>query len=105
MRISESIIRSPSRTVIIGFSLFILIGTILLMLPAASENEHLGFVNALFTSTSAVCVTGLTVVDTGSALSPFGQSVLLILIQVGGLGIMILLGPNDKLDLLRETEK
>ena len=88
MRISESIIRSPSRTVIIGFSLFILIGTILLMLPAASENEHLGFVNALFTSTSAVCVTGLTVVDTGSALSPFGQSVLLILIQVGGLGIM-----------------
>ncbi len=58
------------------------------MFPAASAHKHLGFVNAFFTATSAVCVTGLTVVDTGSALSPFGQSVLLILIQVGGLGIM-----------------
>jgi trk system potassium uptake protein TrkH len=88
MRISESIVRSPARTVIIGFALVIFTGTILLMFPAASTGEHLGFVNALFTSTSAVCVTGLTVVDTGSALSPFGQSILLILIQLGGLGIM-----------------
>jgi trk system potassium uptake protein TrkH len=88
MRISESIIRSPARTVIIGFALVIFMGTILLMFPAASTGGHLGFVNALFTSTSAVCVTGLTVVDTGSALSPFGQSILLILIQLGGLGIM-----------------
>ena len=58
------------------------------MLPVASTDEHLGFVNALFTSTSAVCVTGLTVVDTGSAFSSFGQVVILILIQAGGLGIM-----------------
>ncbi len=58
------------------------------MFPAASTHEHLGFVNALFTSTSAVCVTGLTVVDTGNAFSPFGQLILLILIQAGGLGIM-----------------
>ncbi len=58
------------------------------MLPAASTGKHIGFVNALFTSTSAVCVTGLAVVDTGSGLSLFGQSILLILIQVGGLGIM-----------------
>lgn len=69
MRISKSIIRSPARTVIIGFALFIFIGTILLMFPAAPTHKHLGFVNVLFTSTSAVCVTGLTVVDTGSALS------------------------------------
>jgi trk/ktr system potassium uptake protein len=88
MRISESIVRSPARTVIIGFALVIFIGTFLLMSPAASTGEHLGFVNALFTATSAVCVTGLTVVDTGSALSPFGQIILLILIQLGGLGIM-----------------
>jgi len=60
------------------------------MLPVATTGEAIGFVNALFTSTSAVCVTGLTVVDTGTAFSPFGQSVLLILIQTGGLGIMTL---------------
>jgi len=58
------------------------------MLPVASTDEHIGFVNALFTSTSAVCVTGLIVVDTGSAFSLFGQAVILILIQSGGLGIM-----------------
>lgn len=88
MRISESIIRSPVQTVIIGFELFIFIGITLVMFPVASTHEHLGFVNDLFTSTSAVCVTGLTVVDKGSALNPFGQSILLILIQVGRLGIM-----------------
>ena len=58
------------------------------MLPPASTIKGLGFVDALFTSTSAVCVTGLTVVDTGSCFSPFGQSVILVLIQTGGLGIM-----------------
>jgi trk system potassium uptake protein TrkH len=88
MRISEAIVRSPARTAIIGFTLVILAGTILLMFPVAAVQEHLGFVDALFTSTSAVCVTGLTVVDTGSTLSLFGQSVLLVLIQIGGLGIM-----------------
>ena len=88
MRISKSISRSPGRSVIIGFALLVSIGTILLMLPAASSGKHIGFVNALFTSTSAVCVTGLTVVDTGSDFSLFGQSILLILIQTGGLGIL-----------------
>jgi len=63
-------------------------GTILLMLPEASTGRGIGFVNALFTATSASCVTGLVVVDTGSAYTPFGQVVLLILIQIGGLGIM-----------------
>lgn len=88
MRISKSIFRSPARIVVIGFAFLISIGTILLMLPVASTDEHIGFVNALFTSTSAVCVTGLIVVDTGSAFSLFGQAVILILIQSGGLGIM-----------------
>jgi len=88
MRISKSIFRSPARIVIVGFAFLISIGTILLMLPVASTDEHIGFVNALFTSTSAVCVTGLIVVDTGSAFSLFGQAVILILIQSGGLGIM-----------------
>jgi len=90
MGILKSIVRSPARATIIGFALLILTGTILLMLPAATTGKPLGLVNALFTSTSAVCVTGLTVVDTGSAFSPFGQVVLLILIQTGGLGIMTL---------------
>jgi len=88
MRISKTIFRSPARIVIVGFAFLISIGTILLMLPVASTDEHIGFVNALFTSTSAVCVTGLIVVDTGSAFSLFGQAVILILIQSGGLGIM-----------------
>ncbi len=58
------------------------------MLPIATNGKSLGFVNAIFTATSASCVTGLVVVDTGTALSPFGQGILLGLIQVGGLGIM-----------------
>ncbi len=90
MGISKSIVRSPARTTITGFALLILMGTILLMLPIATTGKSIGFVNALFTSTSAVCVTGLTVVDTRTAFSPFGQTVLLILIQTGGLGIMTL---------------
>lgn len=58
------------------------------MLPAASTGKSLGFVNALFTSASATCVTGLVVVDTGHALTLFGQLIVLALIQIGGLGIM-----------------
>jgi trk system potassium uptake protein len=58
------------------------------MLPSATNSSSLGFVDALFTSTSATCVTGLVVVDTGKIFSSFGQLVILILIQTGGLGIM-----------------
>jgi len=58
------------------------------MLPAASTGKPVGCIDALFTSTSAVCVTGLTVVDTGRTYSLFGQSIIMILIQIGGLGIM-----------------
>lgn len=58
------------------------------MLPQAAAGSRLGWINALFTSTSATCVTGLTVVDTSHEISLFGQMVILVLIQIGGLGIM-----------------
>ncbi len=80
--------QSPTRVSIIGFAALILTGTLLLMLPAASGTGHLDFVDALFTATSASCVTGLVVVDTGQTLSNFGQYVVLCLMQIGGLGIM-----------------
>ena len=80
--------RLPERAIIAGFVLAICIGAFFLMLPIASRGNPLSLVDALFTATSATCVTGLTVVDTGSSLSLFGQIVVLILIQAGGLGIM-----------------
>jgi trk system potassium uptake protein len=67
-----------------------MMGTLLLMLPAATVSGTVPFIDALFTSTSAVCVTGLIVVDTGSYYTVFGQAVILLLIQAGGLGIMTL---------------
>ncbi|MGA7145236.1 MAG: TrkH family potassium uptake protein [Desulfobacterales bacterium] len=88
MGISKAIVRSPARTAIVAFALLIFTGTFLLMLPAASTGKPVGCIDALFTSTSAVCVTGLTVVDTGRTYSLFGQSIIMILIQIGGLGIM-----------------
>ena len=66
----------------------ILAGTILLCLPFAHDDQPIGWLDALFTATSAVCVTGLVVVDTGTQFSLFGQLVILILIQIGGLGLM-----------------
>ncbi len=82
---------TPERLVLLSFLFLILIGTYLLTLPAASAGGNAArWDEALFTATSAVCVTGLVVVDTGSYFSTFGQCVILILIQVGGLGIMTL---------------
>ncbi|WKX69116.1 TrkH family potassium uptake protein [Streptomyces sp. XD-27] len=79
----------PARTVVLAFALVILLGTALLSLPVASEDGHAtGFVTSLFTSTSAVCVTGLVVVDTGTYWSGFGEGVILALFQIGGFGIM-----------------
>ena len=73
--------------IILGFAGVILLGTLLLMLPVSSADGIVTpFDEALFTSTSAVCVTGLVVQDTGSYWSGFGQTVILILIQIGGLG-------------------
>ena len=75
--------------IIIGFSGVILLGTLLLMLPFASrEGTSTSFGDALFTSTSAVCVTGLVVRDTASYWSVFGQFVILLLIQIGGMGVI-----------------
>lgn len=86
---SRSGLLVPAQVLIIGFAVAILIGTLLLHLPASSQsNESLPLIDCLFTATSAVCVTGLVVVDTGTTFSLFGQLVILILIQVGGLGIM-----------------
>ena len=80
---------SPARLLVGSYVALMAAGTLLLSLPAAvREPPRLSLVDALFTATSALCVTGLTVVDTGSRLSLFGQLVVLSLIQVGGLGIM-----------------
>ena len=74
----------------LGFLALILLGATLLAMPAASANgKSLGLPDSLFTATSAVCVTGLVAVDTGTTFSLFGQAVLLVLIQVGGLGFMV----------------
>ncbi|WP_458862623.1 TrkH family potassium uptake protein [Acidaminobacterium chupaoyuni] len=81
----------PVRVIVIGFALVILIGTALLMLPFATRSgESAGFITSLFTATSATCVTGLIVEDTYLFWSPFGQVVIILLIQTGGLGFMTL---------------
>ncbi|MEE3126137.1 MAG: potassium transporter TrkG [Actinomycetota bacterium] len=83
--------RHPAQVVVGGFGLAVLVGTLLLMLPVAQTGiDWTDPVTALFTATSAVCVTGLVVVDTGTYWSTFGEVVILALIQVGGLGTMTL---------------
>ncbi|MFK4834790.1 TrkH family potassium uptake protein [Microbacterium sp. ZW T2_14] len=80
----------PAQAVVTGFGIAVAAGTILLMLPISKVGPGgASFIQALFTSTSAVCVTGLTVVDTATFWTPLGQVVILALIQLGGLGIMI----------------
>ncbi len=78
---------NPAQLFILSFLLIIITGAFLLMLPKAA-NIKISLIDALFTSTSAVCVTGLTVVDTGSFFTEFGQIIVALLIQIGGLGIM-----------------
>ncbi len=103
----------PEGTLIsLSFGSLILIGTFLLLLPVSTK-AGISVIDALFTSTSAVCVTGLIVVDTGTAFTEFGQAVILLLIQVGGLGIItlstftaILLGkkiPLKQREIVRQT--
>ncbi|QYR20492.1 TrkH family potassium uptake protein [Paenibacillus sp. sptzw28] len=80
---------SPPRILVTGFALIILTGALLLSMPFASQTgTRLRFVDALFTATSATCVTGLVVVDTGSYFSIAGQLIIMTLIQIGGLGFM-----------------
>ncbi|MGE6513152.1 TrkH family potassium uptake protein [Lysinibacillus sphaericus] len=80
---------NPPKVLVLGFATIIFIGALLLTLPLATEDgKGLSFLDALFTATSATCVTGLIVVDTGDTFSTFGELVILALIQIGGLGFM-----------------
>lgn len=83
---------NPTILFVISFIALILLGTVLLMLPRTTLIAPLSFVDALFMATSAVCITGLTVTDISTNFSLFGQSVIMLLVQVGGLGIMTFTG-------------
>jgi trk system potassium uptake protein TrkH len=93
-RLSEGLARirlRPAGLAFLSFLILILSGALVLLLPNMTPpGRGLRFIDALFTATSACCVTGLTVVDTGSAFSTIGQTAVMILIQLGGLGIMVL---------------
>jgi trk system potassium uptake protein TrkH len=79
---------TPPRVLVFGFAGIILLGAFLLSLPFATHDGNIGLLDALFTATSATCVNGLVVVDTGTNFTIFGQLVVLAMIQVGGLGFM-----------------
>jgi trk system potassium uptake protein TrkH len=84
-------LQHPTQVIAGGFATAVVIGTGLLSFPMATESgRRADLVDALFAATSAVCLTGLVTVDTGGYWSPFGEAVILMLIQVGGLGIMTL---------------
>ncbi|MGY1744312.1 TrkH family potassium uptake protein [Blastococcus sp. SYSU D00695] len=88
---ARRVTRHPARTIAAGFALAVAVGTGLLSLPVATAGpDRASVMDALFTATSAVCVTGLATVDTGTYWSGFGQVVILLLVQAGGLGIMTL---------------
>ena len=97
--------QSPARLISLGFAAVILIGSVLLILPCSvREGVELKYIDSLYTSTSAVCVTGLIAVDAGDTFTPIGQFFLALLIQVGGLGVTsigagIILAMGRKLDL------
>ena len=81
---------TPIRSLTLGFSALSIIGAVILMMPFSSVNgQFTSFLDSLFTSMSAVTTTGLIVVDTGTYFNRFGQSVIMILFQIGGLGYMI----------------
>ncbi len=88
--IVEDISTHPAQTITVSFLLVILAGTLLLMMPFTGTEGGLPFLDSLFTATSAVCVTGLIVVDTATMFTVYGQVIILVLIQIGGLGIMVL---------------
>ena len=82
---------TPGRVIAAGFAFLILAGTGLLLLPISHQpGQSLSFMDALFTATSGVCITGLSSIQCNAVLSGFGQAVLLLLIQVGGMGITTL---------------
>ena len=100
---------SSSQIILFGFAGVILIGTLLLMLPfATNSGQNVSFWDALFTSTSAVCVTGLIVQDTAVYWSGFGQAVILLLIQIGGMGVItvaaaITMASGKKISLMQRS--
>ena len=100
---------SSSQIILFGFAGVILVGTLLLLLPFATNNgQSASFWDALFTSTSAVCVTGLIVQDTATYWSVFGQSVILLLIQIGGMGVItvaaaITMASGKKISLMQRS--
>ena len=97
--------QSPARLISLGFAAAILMGSLLLILPCSvQEGVELKYIDSLYTSTSAVCVTGLIAVDAGDTFTPLGQFFLAMLIQIGGLGVTsigagIILAMGKKLDL------
>ena len=100
---------SSSQIILFGFAGVILVGTMLLMLPFATRTgQSAPFGDALFTATSAVCVTGLIVQDTASYWSAFGQSVILLMIQIGGMGVItvaaaITMASGKKISLMQRS--
>lgn len=90
MKLGKHTLSSP-QVMVLGFAAVILTGALILMLPISSANGGwTPFVDSLFTATTSVCVTGLVTVDTGSHWSQFGQTIVLLLIQIGGLGVVTL---------------
>ncbi len=96
---------SPGRIIAAGFAAVILLGSLLLMLPCSlQDGVEISYIDALYTSTSAVCVTGLIAVDPGTAFTPLGRLILGLLIQIGGLGVTsvgagIILAVGKKINL------
>lgn len=83
------ILHKKSQIIIFGFMFVILAGSLLLMLPVSTQGqEGASFIDAIFTSTSAVCVTGLVIHDTATYWSEFGQLIIMLLIQIGGMGVV-----------------
>lgn len=79
---------TPARFIVLAFSSVITLGAIILMLPiSVNEGVKVSVIDAFFTSTSAVCITGLAVMDTADTFNAFGQTIVALLIQIGGLGV------------------
>jgi len=100
---------SPARIIALGFATLILLGSVLLIMPfSVKDGVHLSYVDSLYTATSAVCVTGLVVVDAGDTFTPAGQAILAALIHIGGLGVTatgagIILAIGKKMNLKGRT--
>ena len=100
---------SSSQMIILGFAAVILLGALLLMLPVSSKSgEITPFLDCLLTSTSAVCVTGLVVYDTAAHWTVFGQAIIIVLIQIGGMGVItvaaaITMAAGKKISLMQRS--